>query len=532
MKNILKSVLFVLLLGSAGITTAQTPVLSSYPAANGVILLDFDGHTVDATSWNYAGPIVCAPSGLNSDQITTIFNRIAEDYRPFNINVTTDPAKYLAAPANKRMRVILTVTYQWYGSAGGVAFVGSFTWGDDTPCFVFTSLLNYNVKNIAEAAAHEAGHTLGLYHQAAYNASCVKTSDYNPGQGTGEIGWAPIMGVGYYQNLTLWNNGPNSFGCSNYQSDLDVITGINGFTYRTDDHGDNFASATTASFTGNLFSVNGVVERSTDQDHIKFILPSAGRLELNAIPYNVGTGNVGSDLDMQITLYNSAQQQISVYNPGTLLSSVVDTTLDAGTYYLKVEGKGNIYAPNYASLGSYALEGTFTAGIPLPLRHLILQGQLNGDVHQLNWSIDADETVIEQILEVSTDGRIFQSLTEAATTDRQYTYRPDVTGGLQYRMNVTFDNGRRYYSNIVTLRNSKGNPKPMVLGNLIQSNTITISSPGVFDYSLYDFNGRVLSKGQLANGMNAITANGLKGGVYVIRFMNGGEQWTDKIIRQ
>ena len=90
------------------------------------------------------------------------------------------------------MRVILTVTHEWYGSAGGVAFVGSYSWGDDTPCFVFSGLLGYNVKNISEATAHEAGHTLGLYHQASYDANCVKTSDYHYGQGAGEIGLSLI----------------------------------------------------------------------------------------------------------------------------------------------------------------------------------------------------------------------------------------------------------------------------------------------------------------------------------------------------
>ncbi len=50
---------------------------------------------------------------------------------------------------------------------------------------------------------------------------------------------------------------------------------------------------------------------------------------------------------------------MSMYNPGTLLSSVIDTILNPGTYYLKIEGKGNIYAPSYASLGSYALKGRF-----------------------------------------------------------------------------------------------------------------------------------------------------------------------------
>ena len=303
------------------------PFLSSYPSAQAVIFLDFDGHTVNGTSWNYNGPIVCGTSGLNNTQITEVFNRVAEDYRPFNINITTDSTKYLAAPANKRMRVILTVSSSWYGSAGGVAFVGSFTWGDNNPCFVFSQLLNYNVKNISEAASHEAGHTLGLYHQSSYDTNCVKLSDYYAGQGSGEIGWAPIMGVGYYQNFTLWNNGPNSYGCTNYQSDLDIITSAsNGFTYRTDDHANTFAGATVASFSNNQFNVSGVIERNTDQDMFTFTLPASGRFQLDAVPYNVGTGNAGSDLDLQVTLYNASQTMLNVFNPGTLLSSVIDTT--------------------------------------------------------------------------------------------------------------------------------------------------------------------------------------------------------------
>ena len=107
-------------------------------------------------------------------QITEVFNRVAEDYRPFTINVTTDSTKYLSAPVNQRTRVVITVTSDWYGSAGGVSFVNSFTWGDNTPCFVFSELLGYKPKNIAEAASHEAGHTLGLRHQSTYDANCAK----------------------------------------------------------------------------------------------------------------------------------------------------------------------------------------------------------------------------------------------------------------------------------------------------------------------------------------------------------------------
>lgn len=530
MKNYLSSVLALLL--CAGTARAQVPVLSSYPSATAVMFLDFDGHTVSGTSWNSTGPIICAPSGLDNTKITTIFNRVAEDYRPFNINITTDSTKYLAAPVANRMRVILTPTYEWYGAAGGVAFVNSFIWGDDTPCFVFTGLLNYNVKNIAEAAAHEAGHTLGLFHQASYDANCVKTSDYNAGQGTGEIGWAPIMGVGYYQNLTLWNNGPNSFGCTNYQSDLSVITSSNGFTYRADDYTGSFAAASTIPFTNNQFTVNGVIGQSTDQDMIKFTQPSYGRFQLSAIPYNVGTGNAGSDLDMQVTLFSSTQTQLNVYNPGTLLSSVIDTSLNAGTYYLRVEGRGNMYAPNYASLGSYALQGNFTEGIPLPLRQLTLQGQLNGDRHQLNWIIDADEAIISQVLEVSTDGRSFAPVSQSAPAERSFSYKPIASGNLLYRLSVTFDNERQYYSNVVTLRNSTATPRPRIISNLTESNTLSVISPGNYDFLVCDFNGRTLARGILVAGINTITANGMTSGMYLVRFSKDGQQWTEKIIRQ
>jgi hypothetical protein len=387
------------------------------------------------------------------------------------------------------------------------------------------------VKNISEAAAHEAGHTLGLYHQSLYDAACNKVAEYNPGQGSGEIGWAPIMGNGYYQNMTLWNNGQNSEDCSIIQNDLNIITTTNGFTYRTDDHNSAFNQATTASFTSNQFNVSGIIEQSNDQDLFKFTQPSFGRFLLSAVPYNVGTGNSGSDLDMQVTLFNSAHTQLGVYNPGNLLNSVIDTLMNAGTYYLRIEGKGNIYAPNYASLGSYSLQGSFTAGNPLPLRRLELHGELNGDKHKLTWLIDADEQVTNQVLEVSADGTNFRPVNGLANDSRSFLYKPYLTGSLQYRMNVTFDNGRQYYSNIVTLRQTGVTPRPQLVSN-VSSDRLAVTSPGIYDYMIYDFTGKTIGKGQLNQGANSINITPFTSGMYVIRFVNKSENWTEKFIRQ
>jgi hypothetical protein len=531
MKKLLQSVLMIMMLCGVITSKAQVPLLNSYPSASAVVFLDFDGHTVPIGAWT-GSPIYCAPSGLNNTQITEAFNRVAEDYRPFDINITTDSTKYFAAPTEKRMRAIVTPTYEWYGPAGGVAYVTSFSWGDDTPCFVFSSQLIYNPKYVGEATSHEIGHTLGLFHQSTYNASCAKTAEYNPGIGSGEIGWAPIMGVGYSKNLTLWNNGPNSNGCAAIQNDLDIIIDLaNGFLYRTDDHSSSFAGATNAPFVSNVFNVTGVVEQNTDADFFIVTMTAYGRLQLNAIPTNVGTGNSGSNLDMQVSLYNNSFVLLGVYNPGTLLNSIIDSMMNAGTYYLKIEGKGNVYAPNYASLGSYSLQGNFTSG-SLPLRKLELHGALNNDQHQLNWIIDADEQVTKLILEISTDGRNFVQLTEAPVVSRAYAYSPHISGSVQYRLNVTFDNGHQYYSNVITLRKTGASIGPKLITNIVNTSDIEVSSPGAYYYSIYDLSGKTLVQGKLANGSNIINTGSITNGMYIIRFANGNEQYMEKLVKQ
>lgn len=540
MKPLSRYLFALLLFALQAKADAQTvPVLNSYPSASAAIFLDFDGHTDKSGNWfpyGPANPLVCAPSGLSNDQIIEVFNRIAEDYRPFNINVTTDSTKYWSAPAKQRTRVVLTITSSWYGtSAGGVSWAGSFSWGTNTPCFVFSALLGYTPKRVAEAASHEAGHTLGLQHQAKYDANCTKITDYDSGQGTGEIGWAPIMGVGYYQNFTLWHNGATIYGCNSRQSDLDVITSAtNGFGYRDDDHGKTFATATVPAFTSNQFDVTGVIDRNTDQDVFRFIMPAHGRFQIDAVPYNVGTGNAGSDLDMQVSLYSEQESLLSIYNPGNLLNSVADTQLNAGTYYLKVEGKGNQYAPAYASLGSYSMHATIeTNGSgTLPLRRLELRGAAYGGKHQLNWLVDVDETIIQQTLEISVDGRSFHTLADPGTEVRSYTYQPVGTPAAKYRVNVSLEDGHRYYSNVITLQSDEKLSWPKLTGNPVQSSTIYISSPGNYSYSLLDANGSHIGSGKLNSGLNIVNAPNLLPGIYFIRYTGQDGQWTEKLIRQ
>jgi hypothetical protein len=529
MKRLAQTIIAVLLLCSTITGLAQVPVYNSYPSASATIYLDFDGHLVTGTSWNMNGDIPCNPSNLTSTQITEIFNRVAEDYRPFNVNITTDSTKYWSAPVYKRMRVIVTTSSSWYGSAGGVSYLGSFIWGDNTPAFVFSALLNYNTKNVAEATSHELGHTLGLNHQASYDGNCNKLSEYNTGTGGGEIGWAPIMGSGYYRNMTLWNNGANPYGCTSFQDDLAYITS-NGFGYRTDDHSNNQGTATNAVFTGTQFNVNGVIERMSDNDLFRFDIPAFGNFHLDATPYNIGTGNAGTNLDMQVELL-SGTTVLGTYNPATLVNATLDTMLNQGTYYLRVAGKGNIYAPEYASLGSYSLNGTFVSATILPVHKLELSGVTENNKHKFNWIIEADETITSQVLELSTNGRNFVAVGSFNNTSRAFTYTPSHTGTLYYRLKITLDNKQEQYSNVISLRSNIEKQKPALTTNIIR-NQIQVNSPSVFEYSVADYNGRIVAKGKLVQGTNIINSGSFSNGMYIIRFSNESAEYSEKFIKQ
>ncbi len=528
----MKNLLYILLLSFVTIqTSAQIPVLNSYPSSPSVIYLDFDGQTVTGTSWNWNGPINCAASNLSNTQIQEIFDRVSEDYRPFNVNVTTDSTVYWNASATQRIRVILTSTYQWYGStAGGVSLIGSFNWGDNTPCFVFTSLLQYYPKYIAEAAAHEAGHTLGLRHQSSYDQNCIKLTEYNPGTGSGEIAWAPIMGYGYYHNLTLWHNGSDPNGCNEKQDDLSIISShlING--YRADDFGDSTSTAYAVNFSNNQFIVNGIIEKEKDKDVFAFTIPSFGNFHTDAIPFNTGSGNLGSDLDIQIDLLDSNQNMIMTANPDYILSASLDTILNPGNYYLRIQGKGNVFAPQYASLGSYSINSFILPGIVLPVHKLSLSAINEKNAHRLNWSIVADEKIKTIDVQASTNGIDFETIQTVGGDQTTYIYQPKSNTLYYYRIIIYPEHSKSYISNIVSIRYG-GIHRPILKGNLIHSDIIVTSSEA-FTFSIYDMNGKQMQKGILKSGETTIKASQFSPGIYIIRYENDHSSFADKLVKQ
>jgi hypothetical protein len=147
----------------------KTFSLNSLPGANHTIYLDFNGHTTTGTLWNTAfgkSSIVTptfdldgSPASFSTtelERIQYIWQRVVEDFSPFNVNVTTqEPTldrliKSGTTDTAWGVRVAIGgSSYDWFGAgAGGVAYLNSFNWNSDTPTFVFTAQLGGVTKSL------------------------------------------------------------------------------------------------------------------------------------------------------------------------------------------------------------------------------------------------------------------------------------------------------------------------------------------------------------------------------------------------
>ena len=509
-------------------TLSALPKLSSLTTATATIYLDFDGHTVQSAVWNNGNRFICAAPSLTDAQITEIFNRVAEDYRPFNITITTDSVKFLAAPLTKRIRLIVTPTSSWKPNVGGISYIGSFVWGDDTPAVVFSDRLGpNNAKYVAECCSHETGHALGLSHQSKYDNNCNLTETYHTGVGSGETGWAPIMGNSYNRNMTTWHDGATPYGCVNTQDNLSIITSVNGFGYRADDYSDSLDNSS-YSTGGTSFSITGVITTNTDKDVFKLTLPSQSTVHLEATPFAVGSANSGSNLDIKIQIYDEQKKLLRSFEPQNSMSVIIDSILKSGTYYVVIDGMGNANASNYGSMGSYSFTGFRSA---LPIRDVTLTGNTNKQIHQLNWNIVSDEPIREIAVETSNDGVNFQQVTLPMATSRGYSLMSYDKNDHYYRIKVTSEINQVVYSNVIRLKSEGETPKPYQLNTMVYSQ-IQISATENLQYKIMDMNGRTYQTGKISTGMNRIDMNRNISGAYIIQLFAQNKTYAERIIKQ
>lgn len=335
-------------------------VFNSLPSAEGVLYIDFEGGLVDDPAWTRynGGQVIDAkPQAVTADDMLEIAQRVAEDYAPFKINVTTERSRYDSAPSTKRTRAIVTST-MWF-PAGGVAYPSTF--GQNAPsgagrvCWVF----NGGIQPCAATVSHETGHVFGLMHDG--RKSTGVNEEYYDGQGN----WGPIMGTPFYKLIEQWSKGEYNIA-SRLEDDLAIISSARwGLGYRDDEAGDTASAAAPLSLQGGVILQTGFISTSTDVDY--YVFSTAG----GVLSATVSPAPVGANLDTQLRLEDSTGKVLAAGSPQDNLSASVSAFLQPGQYYLRVQNSGNRdpltdgYSA-YGSLGAYTITGNLAPGSGAP----------------------------------------------------------------------------------------------------------------------------------------------------------------------
>jgi hypothetical protein len=373
----------------------------SRPGSANIIFLNFAGDSISGTAWNTSlnRTVIPAVAFSTDADFTTytdaeqlairrIWQRVSEDYSPFDVDVTTErPSAFTTRTAHALITRNADANGELNPSSagGGVAYISVFATSSYTsyrPAWIYFNNLAQNESYIAEAASHELGHNFGLSHDGVSDGT-----EYYGGHGTGDTSWGTIMGTGYNRNVSQWCKG-DYYLANNTQDDLAIISGKLG--YRPDDHGDTFASATPllirngtnlSSTTpetdpANTNSANkGVLERNTDVDFFSFVTGN-GTVNLTINPWIMAsTTTRGGNLDIQAELYSGGGTLLLATNAVSATYSRIQIYLNEGIYYLLIRGVGTgdpfsstpVGYTSYGCVGQYFISGSVTpSGLIIP----------------------------------------------------------------------------------------------------------------------------------------------------------------------
>ncbi len=368
---------------AAAIPIASVPVYHSRPGATRIIYLDFNGHIVTGTQWNTgtgSSPSYdCLPYDLDGDittfsdeeqtRIQRIWARVAEDYAPFEVDVTTEqPALFTRHTA----RALITRNTDRNGislpssTGGGVAYLGVFARSDYvstySPAFIYANNLGSGSgAYTAEAVSHEVGHNFGLSHDGI----TADTSGYYDGHGSGETSWGPIMGSPFGMYVTQWSKGEYT-DATNTEDDFALLNTY--LAYRTDDTGNTTATARAATLSGTNLSATGLIETEGDTDVFSFTTTGSGAFSLTALPYiDTATSHTGN-LDIQLELLSSTGTVLALNTPAASPRASLSTTVTPGTYYLRItpSAAGTPLATPPTGYTLYGTRGQFTLAGTIP----------------------------------------------------------------------------------------------------------------------------------------------------------------------
>jgi hypothetical protein len=301
--------------------------------------LDFDGRVIEDTAWNTLGtPFTVPPYSHDSDPAfdnvdkiwaKQIWAQVAEDYRPFNINVTT------IEPEGDAIVVAIggqcTPACPEYG-----AWI---THDYDTPVIVAGNNWGGYPRYVGGYVSYATARMFGLHKDGTVAHDGFPATEYYGGHG-GANGWGSIAGRSIQQPVTQWSKGEYPHA-NNFEDDIAILTSILGA--RPDQQ--------------------GIIETQDDTDVYTFH-SSGGMVTIDVDGAYAGNLNIGWELRRA----NGALYALE--SPVNSLDATASVWLSPGNYELHISGvaqpavydvaSDQFHAGNsdYGSLGAYTVNIT------------------------------------------------------------------------------------------------------------------------------------------------------------------------------
>lgn len=381
------------------------PALASLPGAPVTVVLDFGGHTlVPGDRWH--GKFAFAehlpvrlpaathesyPETLSSADITNVWRQVAEDFAPWNVNVTTldvpDTYIHRSAPDDPhfgaRVGIVPRSGHYSYrsreddyerigtGAQDLVNFPIEVQRAHHLSALAWTNT-DTSLPSVADAITHEVGHVFGLTHAHRYtyheDGDIAEVEKYFVNKTT----WTALMGAAVENiGLSIWHNNshPDAVGHRDPLAQLDEI-----LTRRAQDTAaagkNNPANALPLD---HHTAVRGVLTSAQDRDTYTVTVDKLTPhfdITVETLPrpnVNIAISVYHQDTNTQI-LDSFSVDLDTEYNADTQSTDVIGSGINGrlrwvqpGQYTITIEPATITGDDTYGSLGNYRL----TVGTPI-----------------------------------------------------------------------------------------------------------------------------------------------------------------------